>query len=364
MQSSRQAAEDNIALLTGKIGPLPTTSYKIAAFTPELKAKREDIKDKISHIHFTLQWDPKLNLDGFTTLIKMAFDRSALAQFIQFGYQENESTTKAKGITDYVNKDYIIDQLTMCADKLESLAEALGTNRDNTIHLDDPGALENVIPEEERKEISKALDDYVDTVLTRSDAVIEYNTSIQHLLDSSQTLNHCNDQIDKLGHQAIKIDPELPSVIFLLRKMQDLLRLRAELEALFNGTLEFYSRNVRDIWPANPDILGLVYGLRAERRQLMTPSSPGDYTAFVSVDPEKTRDVFRDWIYIRLQEVHVWLFGVEIPKPDPAGRRLLSIHITHQGDESITDTHNKRYNFSHDPLNVQFVNDTVEATSI
>ncbi|KAE8154619.1 hypothetical protein BDV25DRAFT_135787 [Aspergillus avenaceus] len=420
MKSSKDAAEDQIALLTGVNGPLSTTAYKIDTFTPELKRKREDIKEKVSHIHFKFQFDPKMIIDAFTTLITSKLDLSSLAKFIQYGYGDYESSTKEKGVSGLVNKDYIMDQFNTCADTLESLVGALDTNKDNTIQLDDPRALKlitsveamkkllhnfkDAIPEDEREGISDALDDYVDTVLTRNNAVLEYNSSIQLLLDSLQTRDYCEEQLAKLSQPGIKIDPTLPFVVFWMRRMRDSLRLRlmqylnyesrairywglldevpfsdpgplqgyaalgyqqTQLEGLFNNALEFYTRSVRDIWPADPSALGLVYKLTDEQKNLLqTQSTTGDYTTFVTVDPDRTANIFRDWVDIRLEEVRVWLFGVKLPDSDPAGRKLLSFHITHPGDESIIDTLDQKREFSHDPLNVQFVYDASKVNSI
>ncbi|KAH8689861.1 hypothetical protein BGW36DRAFT_329197 [Talaromyces proteolyticus] len=420
LDSSKQAAKSQINLLEGSNGPLSTVAYKIETFTPILKEKRENVRKKIDEIEWIPQFNPSLLLDGFTTLITASFDRATLSKFIEFGYQDYLSTTQEKGMSTVVEKKYIIHQLTTTADTLESFSEALNTNKDNTIQLDDPGALKvfatknaieklldefsSAIPEEQRKAISEALKDYVESVLTRNNAVVEYNTSVLLLLDSYQTLKYCEEQIKNLGNPTIKIDPSLPSVIFWLRKMRDALRLRLlqylnyesraikywglfdnlpsslpgplidhialgnqqqDLQSSFESALEIYSISARGIWPPKEDDVGRVYQLTAEQRSaLTTPSDDGDYITFVTIGPDNAQGIFQDWIDIRLREVRVWLFGVEIPVPDYVGRKHLSIHITHQGDESIIDPRGDRFEFSHDSLNVPFVYDITKVSNI
>ncbi|KAL2815224.1 hypothetical protein BDW59DRAFT_166897 [Aspergillus cavernicola] len=397
--SNKQAADDHVSLLTGTNGPLSTNAYKIDNFTPEMKSKRDDIKKRLSEIEFKYQWDPKLILDGLGALITSPFNLTGLNNLLQYGYKVYESTTNVPGLSGKVNKDYIIRQLSTCSDTLDSLAVALKTNRDKTIQLDDAGALkvlatadsirkildefQKAIPEEQQKGIRKALDDYTETVLTRNNAVIDYNSNIQLLLDALQTQKYCVEQTSKLGGASVKIDPTLPSVVFWLRKMRDSLRLQlmgymnyesrairfwgllddipmsspgplmdhialgntqSQLKSFFDTALEYYRRSMRVIWPADPHALGLLYKL--------------------SIDPDKTGDIFRDWVDIRLQEMRIWLFGAELRQADAAGRKLLFIQVTHGGDETIIDTRSRSLRFAHDPLHVQFVYETAKVSGI
>lgn len=421
LKSNKQAASDQILLLTGPNGPLSINVYKIDNFTPEMKLKRDDIRKRLNEIEFKHHVDPKLILDGLGTLITSSFDLASLNKLLQYGYQVYESTTNVPGLSgSSVKKEYIIRQLSTCADTLDSLSVALASNKDGGIQLDDPGALkvlatadaikkiltefEKAIPEEQRKAIREALDDYMETVLTRNNAVIDYNSNIQLLLDALQTEKYCSEQINKLGDDVAKIDPTLPSVVFWLRKMRDALRLQLmqylnyesravrfwglldnipmsspgplmdhialgntqnQLEAFFDSALEYYSRSVRVIWPSDTHALGLLYKLSsAELDRLKTSDNMGEHTAYIRFEPDKTTDIFRDWIDIRLQEVRIWLFGVEIPQADAAGRKLLSIQVTHGGDETIVDTRGKGRAFAHDLLHAQFAYDTVKVSGI
>lgn len=99
-----------------------------------------------------------------------------------------------------------------------------------------------------------------------------------------------------------------------------------QLEAFFDSALESYSRSVRVVWLSDTHALGLLYKLSsAELDRLKMSDSMGEHTAYIRIEPDKTRDIFRDWTDTRLQEVRIWLFRVEIPQVDAAGRRLLSI---------------------------------------
>ncbi|KAL3468737.1 hypothetical protein BJX99DRAFT_265867 [Aspergillus californicus] len=420
LESNKQAANDQIYLLTSPNGPLSINVYKIDNFTPEMKSKRDDIRSRLNKIEFKYQFDPKLLLDGLGALITSPFNLTGLNNALQYGYKVYESTTNVQGLTGKVKKEYIIRQLSTCADTLDSLAVALKSNKDSSIQLDDPGALkvlatadaikkildefQKAIPEEQQKEIREALDDYMQTVLTRNNAVIDYNSNIQLLLDALQTEEYSSEQINKLGGHIAKIDPTLPSVVFWLRKMRDALRLQLmqylnyesrairfwglldkipmsspsplmdhialghtqnQLEAFFDSALEYYSRSVRIVWPYDTHALGLLYKLSsADINLLKISDNAGDHTAYIRIDPHKTTEIFRDWVDIRLQEVRIWLFGVEIPQADAAGRKLLSIQVTHGGDETIVDTRTKSKAFAHDLLHAQFAYDTAKVSGI
>ncbi|KAI1195577.1 hypothetical protein F5X97DRAFT_240920 [Nemania serpens] len=194
LKSNKQAASDQVLLLTGPNGPLSINIYKIDNFTPEMKSKRDGIRRRLTGIEFKYHVDPKLILDGLGTLITSSFDLASLDKLLQYGYQVYESTTNVPGISDTVKKEYIIRQLSTCADTLDSLSVALKSNKNSGIQLDDPGELkvlaaadaiekiltefEKAIPEKQQKEIREALDDYMQTVLTRNNAVIDYNSNI------------------------------------------------------------------------------------------------------------------------------------------------------------------------------------------
>ena len=59
--------------------------------------------------------------------------------------------------------------------------------------------------------MSDALDDYVDTILMRNDAILEYNAAIQLLFEAES---------DRQYYLAQAENPDLPAIVFWLRKTE------------------------------------------------------------------------------------------------------------------------------------------------
>ncbi|KAB8261279.1 hypothetical protein BDV32DRAFT_148546 [Aspergillus pseudonomiae] len=412
MTSNKQAADSEIQLLTDTNGPLRTTAYKIVAFTPLLKKRRQEIKNKISQIELSTKLDPELIIEGIGMLITVDPSRSAIKDFLDFGYKLYNSTTMVKDAEgNDVKKEYIIEQLGDAGDSLESLVEALQTNKnDKTIQLDDPGAMKliasnegikkilknfkDAIPESQKRKLEADLDDYLKTVLTRNNAVLEYNSNVLLLKEALQSRQYAQEQIENLGQAALKIDPSLPAVVFWLRKMRDSLRLvvmkylnyesrairfwglrkevpfaapgplmnyialqnnQMHLQSMFDDSVALYSGNIRVVWPRNSADAGLRYKLTQEQLKILkTPDNEGRYTVFIPLNFHNSQGIFGDSIDVRLQEVRVWVFGAEIAKIDENGHRKLTIQVTHLGNETIYDEERAPFDFEHDSTEVQF----------
>jgi hypothetical protein len=144
---------------------------------------------------------------------------------------------------------------------LNSLQEAYLTRKDGTIDIDDPGALkilalqsdvdnwldkfQNAIPSSLRDKIKTDMDDYVQLVQKRNQAVVALNTTIQVLYQAEKDLAYYTQQHKDLGQQLLSIDTKLPAICFWLKKS------RNDMKLLILQTLNYASRALR-FWCLQP----------------------------------------------------------------------------------------------------------------
>ena len=419
MASAQGEAEAKINLLTSDNGPLISGIYKIAFLTKELKAKRQVLRENMSSIKFTDNTDRmSILLDGLSTLTSTKLELSSLINLGQKGYETyqkltTESTTANNLKGDAVQKEYIIDQLAQCAGTLNSLERALSTKKNNQISIDDPGALKvistmdgikgivrefkNAIPENERKDIESALDDYVIVTLDRNNAILDYNASIQLLVEAYQAKEYSRSQGESLGQKLLQLDPNIPAIIFWLRKTRDNIRLelmqrlnyegrairfwgleaqldistpgplrsalqlrdvQLRLNQAFENCLSGYANNYRVTWPRLDDERGLLYQLTnaeleaLKLRNLRSDGCEGAYEVSVRLEPgaEPFGPGRAD---VRINQVRFWLLGVKVDG-DAARRKRVMVDIVHSGNEALQDTARRTFVFSHDSVSIQF----------
>lgn len=237
--------------------------YKIAAFTPQLKVKRTEL----------------------SALTGLRLDFEPLKKFGSLGYDLYKERTMTKDTDDNkVEKKYVIDQLGVCADSLESFLEAFSTRKDQTIEIDDPGCMKilagvedmkkigkqfkNVLPEQWQKKLDKDLDEYVKLIQTRNDAVMEYNAAIQLLAESLNDRDYYEEQALELGQAGTQLDPNFPTIIYWLRKARDGLRLMVMQNLNYQGRAIRYWGLRDNVAMLNAQPLRDAVFLRVQQEQL------------------------------------------------------------------------------------------------
>ena len=420
MVYAQKEAQDKIDLLTSPNGPLVSGVHKISFLTRDMKAKRQLLTKKLENIQFTRKdFDWTIILDAGSLLLSTSLSLKSFLDGMKKGYEiyqkaTDDSTTKNLG-GDAVKKEYIIDQFSQCYETYESLEKAFKTRKNNQIEIDDPGALKiiatkddikkilrefkNAIVEESRKAIESALDDFITVTLDRNSAVVEYNASIQLLLEASNILEYSKSQGESLGQRRHTLDPNTPAISFWLRKTRDNMRLelmqrlnyesrairfwglrkqleyfspgplrsvtelrqgQSNLNAAYENSLNGYANNIRVTWPRNDNEKGLFYMLsNAEleafkQRQLLTTSKGDDgvYNASIRLNPGAS-PFGPGRADVRINQVRLWLLGVKV-EADIAGRKPLMVKIAHTGNETLESTEGQGLEFSHDTVNIQF----------
>ncbi|KAL2012685.1 hypothetical protein VTN00DRAFT_210 [Thermoascus crustaceus] len=430
LRSNKDTATARIARLTAENGPLSMSVYKIAAFTPRLKAKKEQIQNQLDLLKNKFRNPPfdyfKI-FDALTTLSEATMDAKSFFKILKFGVDTYKSTLyyKDERYKETV-QDYVVDELKVCRGDIASLEDAFTTRRDHTIAVEDPKCVKilataekikalfkeykNSFPKECRDDLNTYIDDYKRLVQTRNTAVMEYNSSLQLLFEAIGEEKTFDSQIKNLGQKgAVSIDPNLPSVLYWLRKARDDLRFsimealnnqsrairywglqqkppladpmplqdfaflsneRERLRRAFSDCLQRYALSVRNTWPSTDKQQGLFRELtETELAMLKTGSivSPTtgsrEYSTFINIDPDGTNHPFGDYIDIRLSQVRLWLLGVD-RDTDASGRKLLNVILIHLGIETIKDDRRQNFDFSHDNVQISFDYDAAKVVTL
>lgn len=409
-------------------GPLQTAAYKIRTFDPVMKAQKavlkkqieEDVANKIQS-----SIDVKLVLDALSGVAK-SDSKASLAKNTAVGiyklYKSTTVVTDADGNT--FDKKLVVGEIKGFGGTLESLKNDVKTNTDCTVALDDPGAtkilatkeeitkimtqFKDLLPASTRKRISKGLDDYMDTILDRNSAVLEYNATIQ-LVSELQT----QDQAQKNRVAALtalrggKIDSGLPAIVNFLRKTRDdfalaimreldlgaravrfwglphdlpdrpdsLLRsvaaledAREHLKTIFEKCLDDQASSVWSSWPAKEKDRGVMCKVdestlnALKTCQLDSKSGKKIYSASVRLFP-KYPGLESLGANVRLHQVRFWITNAAT-RADDTDRQLLSVNLTHTGAEQIVSSSDVSFEFTHAPVDISFAFDCRGVSSI
>lgn len=347
---------------------------------------------------------------------------NVVAQVASTAYKAWTTVKDDKGMD--IDKNNIISQISTCEGSLESLSDAFKARNDHSIECDDPGAMKIIakvedvrdlvnnfkkgIPEAHSKEIGTALDDYLALIKQRNDAVLTFNSALQLYHQALEDVNYYTAQKEELGSDERKIDPNLPAVAFWLRKQMtdvqiDLMqRLNYEGRAIrfwglvppfdfnnpaplqnkdtlegnqrllvkaFDTAWESYGQTTWNFWPPpNSAQKGVVYKLNASELTTLRTRIGGVYGVILNFDALRSAhdpaSVFHGRANARVNQVRVWLPGA-IKTPDAStGKQDLMIEVTQLGIETLLTSTSARYDFSHDPVSIQFVYDCAGVTSL
>lgn len=416
LTESQKAATEQIEQLTAENGPLKTATYKIGAFTPQLKEKKSEIRTQITKLQREFKsppFDYFQILDALTTLAGCSLDFKSALAVTKKGVDIWKSTLDYKDAKYKVtNTEYIADEILTFDGDLKDLDSTFTTRKDHTIDATDPNSVKiiasmakikklfeeyrNAFPKESRKYLNDSIDAYEGLVKSRNAAIMEYNSSIQLLFESIGLVKSLKAQADDLGQKSIAIDSNLPSVVHWFRRARDNLRLsimqdlnnqsrairywglnenppladamplmnavslaneRQNLWQVFRKCLERYAASVRNIWPRDDEQQGLFYKFSKEElasiKTSKIVSGIEKYTAIIRLDPVATHRIFGNHVDIRLKQVRLWLPGVDCDK-DYAGRKKLTVDLIHMGDEIIQNDNRKEISFAHDRVQISF----------
>ncbi|KAF3903622.1 hypothetical protein AA313_de0204843 [Arthrobotrys entomopaga] len=411
-------AQQRSKLLKGDNGLLLTSADQVVLYTPILKEKRVVLKalieDIIGIIQNSLRVNPQNVLDALAMFASGPPNFLTAIKFTDAAYKSWTHLTDIKGVS--VEKSYIINQFKSCENSISSLEQAFSTRTDGSLAVDDPGAskiigtaeqlklltddFKKAIPESKRAELSEALDDYITLITNRNGAVITYNAALQLLREAQEDEIFYGKQRDALGSQGAETNPQLPSIVFFLKKTQDDLRLdimqrlnyesravrfwglkkdvtefstpgplrnattlegeQFHLDKLFEDCLTSYAANLWSFYPSQnplPSERGQFIALDKEDVENLkqgVKSSDGTDTIYGTVFTWKPNlQKLSGQTNIRLRQFRVW-----IPKakavPDMNGAQQITVQIKQLGDETILNPKGDTFSFSHEAVGFPF----------
>ncbi|KAJ5359330.1 uncharacterized protein N7496_011743 [Penicillium cataractarum] len=426
---SQQDSQEQINLIVGNGGILEMSAAKITKATPTLQQKMDAIKKAMTAVETDIQnylnLNPMTLLTAFASFAMAPSSLTGLAQMGTVDYQAFTTVPNLQGVN--VNKSYILSQLTTCGNSLASLSEAFTTASDGTIDVDDPGSLKIIkdiddidtlvasykeaIPEADSKALSGQLDDYLDIIEQRNQAVMDYNAALQLLNQVITKSNYYGQQGQVMGNEALEVNPNLPAIYFWLQNIQqdtaydvmqrlnyaaraicfwglepqpaftapgplqgsvDLANNQQELVNRFDDAVTGFAPTAWSIWPpeGSRNIQGHIYTLsQPELYTLLRPTTDPDngkaiYGVDIGFSASDPPSIFSGMANIRLSQVRVWLPNAKV-SPDASNRQLLMVEITHLGTETIlSPSSGTPTTFSHDPVTLQFQYNATNITSI
>ncbi|KAJ4079280.1 hypothetical protein NW760_015224 [Fusarium oxysporum] len=333
LSSTLQSVEATISQLEAPNGPLKMAIYQIAAFNPQLKAKRQEIRAILKSLKGKFK-EPPIDyikvLDCLSTLVDTTMKPSSILKGLKTAAELYKSRKSYKDEKyGELMEDYLIDEIKTLEGSISDLEDGFTTRADHTIELDDPKCIKilasnekiralfkeyrNSFPKEVIEDLNDALDKYESLVATRNKAIVEVNSCILLLLEARESAASLKAQSEWLGQKTLQIDPNLPFVAHWLRRARDALQFtmmqqlnhqrrairfwglgkdmrsngsipvansvilrteRRKNRETFNKCLERYAESVRNSWPLHKNRAGPIYTLNKtqldELKQLKT----------------------------------------------------------------------------------------------
>ncbi|KPM39263.1 hypothetical protein AK830_g7308 [Neonectria ditissima] len=232
------AAREQMQLITRPGGDLETAGLTIARYTPQLAAARKTLAASLRDLQAFVENHFHVGVETITeSLTMLAFAphaSMALIQGIGAGYRGWTKMENLEGVA--VNKDYIVDQIDMCAGSISALTEAYKRGSRGELAVDDASHskvlataetmtqllqdFKKAIPEARHEAVEASLRTYIGLVTKRNDAVIAYNAQVQFLLELQRIVAAAQDEARRLGDAALTLNPELPTIYFWLKRLR------------------------------------------------------------------------------------------------------------------------------------------------
>ena len=399
-------------------GPIRATAYRIRTYDPLMKDQQRWLKSQMESVASQIKSSINASkvIDAFTTMSKTKSKTDAAKNAVKAGYSLYQAVTVVDDADgNSIDKALLVKQVTTCGDTIESLQQAISANSDGSVALEDPGAVKvvttkeniskmldqfrNILPENLRNTTNKQLDDFLETVNTRNDAVLEYN-SLSQLVQELQSIKKQQAvMIDALSQQQLqKVDPGLPSIVNWLRRTRDDLSLtimqqlnyasraicywglveglpldepgplrgatelgqiQKKLKENFDACLTDYAGSAWDWWPTG-NSWGRLYELNtAQLIQLKNGAVKDEkgklvYSTNILLSPDSA-GMAGIGSNVRIKQIRLWLANANVDvAADSSDRRILTITLSHTGNEIIQKSDTKAFKFAHSPVRISF----------
>ncbi|OJJ43183.1 hypothetical protein ASPZODRAFT_146204 [Penicilliopsis zonata CBS 506.65] len=373
-QATLQAARSQINSMTGPGGELDTIGITIVQYSPQMAQARRKLADELAdlkgYMEATFEFSMDSFMDALSVLSMAPHGLTAAVQGVNVAYKS--WTTKENMEGNPVKKQFIVSQLDTCTGSVKSLVETYKHLDTGELAVDDPGYAK---------------------IVTTTDTF---------LLELSNILKTCAGVSQRLGERALKLNPQLPAIYYWIKRMKASLEFDIMQRLNYQGrALAFWGpMDIQGLISTPSELLDRAIGLSDVQNNLENkfeecygklqqgawnfwPASrelnhPGlliDITDDVLDDLKQKPDTFSnaveaiftitphslpafsDMANVRLTQVRLWLLGATVSQGSD-GKSFLRVELHHMGRETIWDIGGTPYQFSHDPVHLQFVYDT------
>ncbi|WPC43926.1 hypothetical protein [Clostridium sp. JS66] len=396
-------SNSDIKLLRQK---LSDSAENISSYKFILEPKKQFVNNKMDEIKNAIQDHCDFNLESFMSALTMiAFAPQSklmwVTQIAQLGVEEMQNVTDDKG--DSVNRDFIINKLKFISTTFEGVIDEYSQLNDGSIKPD--GDVNILIASEDKlfdllddfydkfpkkiDDLKAAVKDYVDTIITRNNEILNYNGMIQLLRKKHQQIKYATQKLNTLDDDSFsKLDPNIPHIATFVSQMyysaRNIIMETLDLTARAYGfwslddnrnlmanaygnktlpeittatlkqaqivILDAYKKTVErfgngaGIFPKKEKEKGIIFTLSKSQVEFLKKHNRimVNISEVVS-DTKKIDNPFAGACNIRISKVRVWVKGAK------TSDNMLQVNIIHSGTEKIVDSDDTKFCFKHDP---------------
>ncbi|KAI8710941.1 hypothetical protein NCS52_01523000 [Fusarium sp. LHS14.1] len=318
------AANSQIQDMTNTGGELDVALASILVFMPRMQIAQQQLSTALEAFTVDIQnkFDvtPDLVLNALSTLCMVPDELTTGVQGVNVAYQF--WTTIANSKNKRVKKSYIIlDPGDLTAGQPD-YAKIFATSDTITKLVNDFGAQ---VPAAALAAVTADLNNFSNLVTQRNDAVVNYNTLVQTVLQLENIVAGCAGESATLGTEALNFDPALTTIYFWLKQLmcQNQLQIMEELNCqaralAFWGPMDIDTVSFSTPGPMNGSINLLNYQSQLSSKfescfdtfhDIKDPTK--NYTAMFPITPASSPS-FSDMVNVRLTQVRVWLLGATV----------------------------------------------------
>ncbi|MDD3040808.1 hypothetical protein [Bacteroides sp.] len=415
-KKEREAYEQELTILEKKIGDLDRLAQSGKG---KLKQALETLESAIQNRFGCSAEDilGAVSMIGFAPSSKLLIG----SQIADLANKSFQTAVTSQGL--HISKEYLVNKVSKVSGKLQAVLNSYHERADHTLEPDDPGAekllvqyddLTQVmddlhgIAQEEMDQVRTLLDGYVNNILLRNNAIMEYNYVIMgisvlntQMLNSKREVDECNlSALRIMDHDLVAAAAFLQNACqrcktkvmriiyqelraFRFRALSGIENIAADnffdnepcritsdvLRSFHLDILDAYTKALNNrksrmqAFPRASQSKGLCYHFpQAVREKLLEEiksAKEGDiHIEFHIPVPEQNTD-FQENCFarlgnVRLRRVKPVICGIRL-LPSSTPEHLVQIDLQHNGSEYIYDAEaDKQYLFVHDPLLIRY----------
>ncbi|EGN97604.1 hypothetical protein SERLA73DRAFT_92781 [Serpula lacrymans var. lacrymans S7.3] len=397
---------------------LNTTASLIHVLSSDLPNKRTALVKEIDKLADEIKNAFQVSFADFINGVTQMVGTNSLQGILKdvcdgAGFINGRMDTVTDDLGVKVNKDYIVNKITVIGGEIQDLQEGLSMGHGGEMAVDDPGAAKlileennlmdligkyrNILGDNELKTVKSMFDDYVNAVSARNDVVMHYNSCLQLWLQADDTITSQQQQLDDLGRIDLTIDTNFFSISAFVE------------QAYFYTTAQvlrilYLTERALKFWSLGPDVSdisvlreggfrqsGLSAALMSAKINILdafntaiegftshsqifgkTPGQEGGSPIKVFLTDAQLQDLrgAGNTVILAIPEAYSHTSIVDNPFSSCADVRLtyarfyidgaqtadgnLTVSLQHSGSERIIGTDDRVHNFTHNALNVTF----------